>query len=350
MTGSGLPDVAEGRWRVLWRHAHASDPDGITVEAGAIAVLPGEEPVVVVTEEWNNRIMGLLRCDNTEFYRLSDGVKDESAWISFKRPFETPRIDVCDVGGMPIAVINTGRGVICYTRHPQLTLSNGLGSKEWHALDLVAGQFGDRPVAAVTWNEPLDDSGLHVQVYDLSTGEAYSDPWQLPRACDWNFPDTWRLGRWNGRPVAAMADDWCLYVHSGATGDREATIVLHDDWSQDGHRFGLLTIDDSAGPTLALIGQNDGAVYCYEPAAEDLYCPPLSGYSGTLAGARLGRWRDHPTAALLTNTGISLYNLQAPDRTCHIDLDLPVHDIAFTANDRIALVTASGPMLIEILP
>jgi hypothetical protein len=80
-----------GDWRTLWRITR----EHIRLEAGAIAFHPGDPVRVVVTEEW--AFNGALKCDNTNYRRLSDG-REAGGWIMYKYPFMTPRIEVVEVG------------------------------------------------------------------------------------------------------------------------------------------------------------------------------------------------------------------------------------------------------------
>lgn len=348
------PDAAGGGWRTVWRH----DREGVDIAAGAIALLPGTPPALVVTEEYV--FDGLLKCDNTTIYRLSADPDATLGWISFKWPFETPRIDVSTVGGTPAGVVNTRHGVMLLpptgteVRWPidPYTGLDMLGAIDWYALDLVTGRHGDRVVVAAAWNVPLDDSGLHLQAYDLATGVPVAERWRLPEWAggDWRFPDLWRLGRWNGCPVAATYDGILLHVHCAVTGDLSTQLVLLEPHGD------LLVLDDRAGPPLALIGDPigyppatpHGTIWCYDLDSGDAYCPPLTGYPGTLTGARLGRWRDGPVAAIVTSTGVSLYALSGQRWTRHLDLGMAVHDVACVAPNQLAIVSAAGPLVLEV--
>jgi hypothetical protein len=149
--------------------------------------------------------------------------------------------------------------------------------------------------------------------------------------------------------VAAVAEfGMDLQIYCAVTGDLEKYIVL--DWEPDGPPgLGLLALDDRIGPTLALAGRRDGAVGCWDLGTEAAYCPPLTGYPGTLTGARLGRRRDRPAAALLTDIGVSLYDLQSRSWVCHVGLGTQVHDVAFAPQGELAVVSAVGPMVVQIL-
>jgi hypothetical protein len=324
-----------GDWRTLWRITR----EHIRLEAGAIAFHPGDPVRVVVTEEW--AFNGALKCDNTNYRRLSDG-REAGGWIMYKYPFMTPRIEVVEVGAGFAAVINTSHGIKV---HPSgCSLPDRLGDHDWYALDLVAGRIDGRPAVAAAWDEPLDDRGQHVQAYDLVTGASVGEPW-MPDG-DWNEPGSWRLGCYDGRPVAVMLDSH-LYVYDAATEFLEKVIPLMDEGRP---RRGLLTVDDQAGPSLVLIGWDDGSVRCYDLATEAAYCPPLTGYPGALGGARLGRWRDRPTVAVLTDIGVSLYDLQDRSWAGHVYLGAPAYDVAFAPQGKLAIVSGHGTLAVQIMP
>ncbi|MCP3802004.1 hypothetical protein NLX83_22315 [Allokutzneria sp. A3M-2-11 16] len=336
MTSRG-PD---GDWRALWRREHKH----VEVAAAALAVLPGDPLSVVVTEAW--AFDGVFAGDNTKVYRLADGAA-ESDWIMSEQSFDTPRVETARVGDGHVCVVNTGRGVVCFPPTPvtsdvQWALDpeaggNTLGGVSRDALDLVVGRRGDRSLVVAAW-DLLDGTGPYVQAFDLISGAPVARPWRLPasRAGDW------RLGRRDGRPVAAAVDGALLHVRCAVTGAPQALIRLPTP------PVGVLAVDDRAGPTLILLGAPTGVV-CYDLAAEAVHRPQLSGYHGKRVGARLGRWRGRPVAAVLTDSGLSLYDLSAsPGRGHHLDVRATVHDVAFTEHGRMAVATSVGPMLIEM--
>lgn len=90
-------------------------------------------------------------------------------------------------------------------------------------------------------------------------------------------------------------------------------------------------------------------MWCYDLATEAPYCPPLTGYPGALTGARLGRWKDRPAVALLTDVGVSVYDLQDGSWVCHVRLGAQAHDVAFGPQGELAVVSAIGPMVVQIM-
>lgn len=367
MAGPGATGTGGG-WRVLWRHDHESP--GTPVSAGAVAVLPCRLPTpgprVVVTEEWSGGEVG-LRCDNTHYFRLADGVPDDATWVTYKNAFATPRIEVCTVDDAHVAVVNTSRGLVgqvCCPRHGDPALPGRWGSTDGPALDLVVARAEGRAVVVGVWTDGSDAPAVHT--YDVRTGAAVGAPWRLPRQGDRPAEDGWRLGRWDGRPVAVEDLGWMFSVRDGVTGRIDGLVVL-DDWIEPSPGdAGLLAFDDAidgggdaddedafgdgdgAGSALVLVGRRD-AVHCYSAATGERYRPPLTG-SGTIVGARLGRCRGRSVAAVLTSTGLSVHDLRAPGWVRHVDLGVPVHDVAFASQGRLALSTRTGPMLVEVAP
>ncbi|GLY91106.1 hypothetical protein [Actinoallomurus iriomotensis] len=328
-----------GDWRTLWR----LDRDHPPVEAGAIAIHPGDPARVVVTEEW--AFYGLLKSDNTNYHALSDG-REAGGWIMFKYPFTTPRIEVVEVDAAFAVVINTSRGIHVHCTDRELSLPDRLGDHDWYALDLVAGRRDGRPIVVAAWDVPRDDRGPHVQAYDLMTGAPAAKPW-VPYG-GWSEREQRRLGRCDGRPVAGTLDYFNnLHISDAATDFPERLIPLEEEgqsWLE------LLTVDDRAGPALALVLWPDGSVRCYDLAAEAPYCPPLTGCPGVPSGARLGRWRDRPAAALLTDVGVSLYDLQDRSWAGHVDLGAQAYDVAFAPQGELAIVSARGTLVVQLTP
>ncbi|MGI5233219.1 hypothetical protein [Actinoallomurus sp. CA-142502] len=163
----------------------------------------------------------------------------------------------------------------------------------------------------------------------------------------WDRPDRWRLGRRDGRPVAAVAEFATdLRIHCAVTGDLETYDVLEGE----PHGPGLLAVDDRAGPTLAVVARRDGAVWCWDLTTEAAYCPPLTGCPGAPNGARLGRWRDRPVAALLTDTGVSLYDLRDRSWIGHVGLGAKAHDVAFAPRGELVIVSAHGTLVVRPMP
>lgn len=339
-------------WRVLW-HNDGTDDEGPRVSAAAIAILDGADPQVVVTEEWHSRLVSILKCDNTDVYRLADGERT-SWWSMFKYPFETPRLDTALVDGQTIVVSGTGRGV--HVRRRDGADSEELGDLDQRTEDLVTGIFDGRPVAVLAW-DPYDDGPPLVQAFELTTSPPappVNPPWRLPvegEPWDWTWPYQWRLGRRGGRPVAGYADGALLDLRCAVTGDLDLLIYLDVlsecdcDCQLAANRCPrLLAVDDRAGLDLALVARHDGAVGCFDLRTEQLREPLLTGHEGELLGAKLGRLHGRPVAALLLDHGFSLYDLDQRDYLSHVELGARALDLAFGPDGRLALATDRGPM------
>jgi len=337
-------------WRVVWRHEGDDDPAGITVRYGAVAVLPGARPEIIVTEEWHNRVLGALKCDHTRTYRLADGEETRTCMFMFKYPFDHPRVQVARFAEGYAVVVNTWRGVRGFAVGATAEVPDQFGSVEWYARDLVIGTHDGRPVLLATWDVPTDEPDPHVQAYDLATGAPAAPPWRLPGDASWDGPGgSWRLGRWAGRPVVAVAEWALLWLYSPVDGDTDDLVTLENDCPRRctcGPE--LFAVDDGAGPPLAVVRQHEGAVWCYDLGTQNPVGPPLTGYPGTATAARLGRLRNRPVVALLTTAGIALHDLSTRRWICHIEAGAKVHDVAFAPPDTIAAVTANGPLVIQI--
>jgi hypothetical protein len=351
-------------WRVLWRNRLEPDPEGPFVDAASVGILGGPDPHVVVIQEYHSRHVSILKCDNTDLYRLSDG-EHTDWWSMFKYPIRTPRIDVADLGGQPVVVVNAGHGVS--VRRSGGTKVDDVGDLELPAEDVITGTFDGRLVAAAAWNSVEDNQPALVQAFDLTDGgppTPVAPPWRLPvygnnEAWEWDYPFQWRLGRVSNRPVAALTDEFMLDLRCAVTGDQDAALGRSFYLDEFGAcdcpaRIGqcprLLTVDDRAGQDLALVARHNGDVGCYDVNAGRLQSPLLTGHEGELLGARLGRVKARPVAALLLDHGISLYDLDAGGQSKHIDLGARAFDLAFGPDGLLAIATDSGVLAGQLTP
>lgn len=357
-------------WQLVWWNRHEADPEGPFVEAAAIGIIggtdpAGPEPLVVVSEQFHSRHVSIFKCDNTDLYWLADG-EHVSWWSMFKYAIRTPRIDVADQAGRPVAVVNTGHGVSVRRSDAEV---EDLGEREDEAQDLVTGTFGGRLVAVAAWDSLEDDQPPLVQAFDLTGARAgprgptrpAAPAWRLPiyddQAWEWDYPFQWRLGRVGGRPVAGYVDELGLDLRCAVTGDPDAepsrNFYLDEiGWCDCPARIGqcpkLLAVDDRAGHDLALVARHDNVVGCYDVSTGQLRCPLLTGLQGELLSARLGRIGNRPVAALLLDHGVSLYDLDAGTRLTHLDLGVRPLDLAFGPQGRLAIATDSGPLAVQL--
>jgi hypothetical protein len=218
-------------WRVLWWNRHEADPEGPFVDAAAVGIIGGTgpddtDPRVVVSEQFHSRHVSIFKCDNTDLYRLADG-QHTTWWSMFKYAIRTPRIDVAELNGRPITVVNTWHGVNLRRSDAEV---DDLGERDDAAEDLITGTFDGRLVAVAAWDSDTDDQPALVQAFDLTGADGppspAAPPWQLPRyndgAWDWDYPFQWRLGRVGGRPVAGYIDELGLDLRCAVTGDPDA--------------------------------------------------------------------------------------------------------------------------------
>jgi hypothetical protein len=348
-------------WRLLWWNRHEEDPQDPFVEAAAVGIIGGADPQVVVSEQYHSRHVSILKCDNTDLYRLADG-EQTTWWSMFKYAIRTPSIDVADQAGEPVVVVNSGHGVS--VRRADFAQVDDLGEREDAAEDLITGTFDGRLVAVAAWDSLEDNEPALVQAFDLTTPgppAPVAPPWKLPvysgEAWEWDYPFVWRLGRVGGRPVAGYIDELGLDVRCAVTGDQDAAPSLHfyldefgacDCPTRIGQCPALLAVDDRAGADLALVARHNGDVGCYDVHTGQLRVPLLTGHEGELLGARLGRIRHRPVAALLLDHGVSLYDLDAGGRLSHVELGVRPLDLAFGPPGRLAIATDNGVLAGEL--
>ncbi|HET7013192.1 MAG TPA: hypothetical protein VFI65_04745 [Streptosporangiaceae bacterium] len=350
-------------WRVLWWNRHDADPEGAFVQTAAIGIIGGADPQVVVSEQYHSRHLGIFKCDNTDLYRLADG-EHATWWSMFKYPIRTPRMDVAELDGRPITVVNTGHGVDVRRSDAEV---DDLGAREDAAEDLITGTFDGRLVAVAAWDCFEDDQPALVQAFDLTGAGGPPSPvtpaWRLPayndEAWEWDYPFQWRLGRVGGRPVAGYIDELGLDLRCAVTGDPDAepsrNFYLDEFGACDcpariGQCPRLLTVDDRAGDDLALVARHNNDVGCYDVHTGQLRGPVLTGHEGELLGARLGRIRDRPVAVLLLDHGVSLYDIDQARWLAHLDLGARPLDLAFGPDGRLAIATGSGALVGQLTP
>ncbi|GLY91111.1 hypothetical protein [Actinoallomurus iriomotensis] len=71
---------------------------------------------------------------------------------------------------------------------------------------------------------------------------------------------------------------------------------------------------------------------------------------GAWAVATAGRWRDRPAAALLTDIGVSLYDLRDRSWIGHVGLGAKAHDVAFAPRGELVIVSAHGTLVVRPTP
>jgi hypothetical protein len=70
-----------------------------------------------------------------------------------------------------------------------------------------------------------------------------------------------------------------------------------------------------------------------------------------VAGRRDGRrWRDPPAVAVLTDIGVSLYDLQDRSWAGRVDLGAQAYDVAFASQGELAIVSARGTLVVQLTP
>ncbi|MEV5833309.1 hypothetical protein [Nocardia sp. NPDC052112] len=333
------------QWNIRWSYSHATDPDDeYLVAYGAIAVLPGTSPRLLVTEEWGSPRVGWLRGDNTFLYEPETGAEGEYL-IMFEYPIETPRIELVSGVGGTAALLNSSYGVRSHVFGRGNEIAAGFGPDR-PALDFTVGTIDDRRVLMRADGD--DDPSL--TAYDLITGEQVINQWSPLQLEDHEGP--WRLGRGHGRPRVAEVFENRIQLY-GSDGYIESLIDMLDACACCLPI--VLVFDDAAGPSLVVSREHAGAVWCYGASATSApdadfvpFSGPIADYPGKVVGARLGRWRDVPVLALRTDVGISLWDLESDEWVCHIPVPARVHDIAFGRDGTLAAIAETGPLLIDI--
>ena len=89
---------------------------------------------------------------------------------------------------------------------------------------------------------------------------------------------------------------------------------------------------------------------CYDVTTGQLHGSLLTGHEGELLGARLGRVKARPVAALLLDHGVSLYDLDAGGQPQHIELGARAFDLAFGPDGLLAIATDSGVLASRLTP